>query len=83
MKKPVIVLTFIGIAYWYWTGPFENSADTPRVDNTKQNAEIMQRCISDENFATADGSRRSSESAEEVCADQYSFYKMDGKWYQR
>jgi hypothetical protein len=83
MARLVIVLALIGIAYWYWSGPYQNSAHTPSVDDTKQNAKIMARCIADENFAEADGARNPGENAEEVCAYENSLFKMDGKWYHR
>ena len=88
MARLVILLAFIGVAYWYWTGPFQNSAKTPVVDDTKQNAEVMKHCIARENYGEAvggysDNVRSSEEDAEELCADENSFFKMDGKWYRR
>jgi hypothetical protein len=83
LGTPVILLAFIGIAYWYWTGPYQNSANTPPADDTKQNAEIMAQCIAQENFAAADGARGPGEDAEEVCAHENGLYKIYGKWYHR
>ena len=82
------MLAIIGIAYWYWSGPYQNSANTPPVDDTKQNAEIMNLCIARENYAEAVGGYSGNvgstgEDAEEVCADENSLFKMDGKWYRR
>jgi hypothetical protein len=88
MARLVIVLAFIGIAYWYWSGPYQNSANTAPVDDTKQNAGIMNRCIADKNYTEAVGGYsgnggNTGEDAEEVCADENSLFKMDGKWYRR
>ena len=88
MARLVIVLAFIGLAYWYWTGPYQNSANTPTADDIKHNAEIMEQCIARVNYAEAvSGSSgnvgSTGEDAEEMCADEYSLFMMDGKWYHR
>jgi hypothetical protein len=88
MARLVIMLAFIGIAYWYWSGPYQNSEIMPAVEDTKKNAEIMKHCIARENYGEAvsgyTGNVESSEEdAEELCADENSFFKMDGKWYRR
>jgi hypothetical protein len=83
MARLVIVLALIGMAYWYWSGPYQNSVNTPPVDDTKKYAEIMAQCIAQENFAIEDGARDLGEDAEEECADENGLMKMDGKWYRR
>jgi hypothetical protein len=83
MARLVIVLALIGIAYWYWSGPYQNSVYTPPAEDTKKNAEIMAQCIAQENFAIEDGARDLGENAEDVCADENGFMKMYGKWYHR
>ena len=90
MARLVLVLTLIGIAYWYWSGPYQNSADTPAVDDTKQNDEIMKRCITREKHMEAAGELAgigyvgtTGEDAEKMCADENGLYRMDGKWYHR
>ena len=84
------MLLLIGIAYWYWPGPYQNSANTPAADDTKQNAGIMQRCIAREKHMEAAGELAgigyvgsTGEDAEELCADENSLFKRDGKWYRR
>ena len=83
MARLVIVLAFIGLSYWYWTGPYQNSAKTPPVDNPKKNARIMAQCMAGEKFAEADGYRSPGEHAEEVCADENGLIKMYGEWHHR
>jgi len=90
LGTPVILLAIIGIAYWYWSGPYQNSADTPAVDDTKQNAEIMKRCITREKHMEASAGLAglgdvgsTGEDAEKLCADENRLYKSDGKWYSR
>ena len=83
MARLVIVLAFIGLAYWYWTGPYEHSAKTSPLDDPKKNARIMAQCMAGEKFAEADGYRSPGENAEEVCADENGLTKMYGEWYHR
>ena len=90
MAKLVIVLALIGIAYWYWSGPYQSSADSPAADATKQNGEIMRRCMTREKHMEAAGELAgigyvgtTGEEAEKLCADENGLYKMDGKWYPR
>jgi len=88
MAKLVIVLAFIGIAYWYWSGPYQNSLNAPPVDDTRQNARIMEQCIARVNYAEAvSGSSgnvgSTGNDAEEVCADENRLFKMEGNWYRR
>ena len=83
MARLLIVLAFIGLAYWFWTGPYQNASNTPPADDTKKNAEIMAQCIARENFAEADGYRSSGDDAETVCADENNLYKQYGEWYHR
>jgi hypothetical protein len=83
LGTPVILLAFIGLSYWYWSGPYQNSRHAAAADDPKKNAEVMARCISDENFAEADGVRSPGENPEEVCADENGLFKIYGKWYHR
>jgi hypothetical protein len=83
MARIIMLLAFIGITYWYWTGPYQHSAKTPPVDDPKKNAQIMAECIAGETFAEADGYRSPGENAEDVCADENDLMKMYGEWYHR
>ena len=83
MGRLIIVLAMIGIAYWYWTGPYQHSATTPAEDNPKKNAAIMAKCIAEENFAIADGARDPGEDAEAMCADENNLVEMYGEWHRR
>ena len=83
MGKIIIVLAFIGIAYWYWTGPYQHSAKAHPEDNPKKNAQIIAECVAHENFAKADGYRDPGEDPEEECADEHNLVKMYGEWHRR
>jgi hypothetical protein len=90
MGKIIIVLAIIGISYWYWTGPFQHSAQTSSVDDPKKNAEIMKQCITREKHMEAAGGLAglggvgsTGEDAEKTCADQYGLVEIDGEWHLR
>jgi hypothetical protein len=90
LGTPVILLAIIGVAYWYWSGPYQNSANTSAVDDTQQNAEIMKRCIMREKHMEAAGELAgigyvgsTGEDAEKMCADENSLFMSDGKWYSK
>ena len=83
MGRIIIFLAIIGIAYWYWSGPHQYSAETSPIDDPKKNAQIIAECVAQENFAKADGYRDSGENPEEICADENNLYMFDGKWYRR
>ena len=79
----VILLAIIGIAFWYWTGPYENFANTAHVDDPKENAEVMQLCIDHEDREEGLSGNVGSpgENPAEVCAKRIGFYQMDGEWH--
>jgi hypothetical protein len=83
MAKLILLLAFIGIAYWYWTSPYLHSAKTPSVDDPKKNAQIMAQCIAGEKFAEADSYRSPGADAEDVCADENGLMKIYGEWHRR
>ena len=83
-----MLLAVIGIAYWYWSGPYQDSSTNSAVDDTRQNAATMRRCIAQQNYAEAvSGSSGNvgtfGGDAEELCADENSLFEMEGKWYHR
>lgn len=90
MAKLVIFLAFIGLAYWYWSGPYQKSTQTLEADRLQENAVTMQRCIrQEERMQTAGGLGgvgdvgSSGVDAEKLCAEKNKLYLQDGKWYNR
>ena len=88
MAKLAIFLAIIGFAYWYWSGPYQKSAETLEADRLEDNAVIMQRCIKEEErMQTAGGVAGVGDvgsagvDAERVCAEKNKLYLQDGKWY--
>ena len=85
LGTPLILLAIIGIAYWYWTGPYQNSANAPSVDDPKKNAEAMELCIEHEDRVEGLSGHAGStgEDPEEACANNIGLYKMYGEWHRR
>jgi hypothetical protein len=48
-------LAIIGIAYWYWSGPYYESEVPVETERLQDNAAIMQRCIKQEERLEAAG----------------------------
>jgi hypothetical protein len=88
MAKLVFLLAIIGLAYWYWSGPYQRSALTSEADQQQKNAAIMQRCIKQEMSMQSAGDvaglgdvGSNREDAERLCADKYGLEKRDDGWH--
>lgn len=55
MTKLIFYLAMAGLAYWYWSGPYQASRETKESDVLQENAAIMQRCIRQEERMQAAG----------------------------
>jgi len=76
-------LAFIVIAYWLWTGPFQNLANTPSTDDPKRNAQIVEDCVARGGFEQADSHKGPGASPESLCADENNLYRTYGEWHHR
>jgi len=90
LGKLVIVLAIIGIAYWYWTGPYEINANRPAADDPMQNTETMKRCIAHEKHMEGAGGLAglsdvgsTGKDAEKLCADENRLINIDGEWHRK
>ena len=90
MAKLVIILAIIGLAYWYWSGPFQKSTQTLEADRLQDNAVIMQRCINQEQRMQSTGGLAgladvggTGVDAEKLCAEKNNLYMRDGNWHTR
>ncbi len=90
MARLAIILTIIGLAYWYWSGPYQKSTPALEADRLKDNAVIMQRCINQEQRMQSTGGLAgladvggAGVDAERLCAEKNKLYERDGKWYSR
>ena len=87
MTKLIFYLAIAGLAYWYWSGPYQASKDTKEIDVLRENAAIMQRCIKQEERMQAAGGLAgvadvgdSGKDAERLCAQKNNLYLQDGEW---
>ena len=88
MARLLMWVAVIGFAYWYWSGPYQESTQTTEVDRLQENAAIMQQCIRQEQrmeaaggLAGVGGVGNSGADAEKLCADKNNLHLQDGKWY--
>ena len=88
MARLVVILALIGIAYWYWSGPYQESSQTSEAKQLEENAAIMQRCILQEQRMDAAGglaglgdAGSSGADAERLCAEKNDLRLQDGNWY--
>jgi hypothetical protein len=90
MAKLVFLLAIIGLAYWYWSGPYQRSAESSAGDQLQENAAILQRCVKQEmsmqsagNVAGLGDVGSNREDAERLCADKHGLEKRDDGWYSK
>lgn len=88
MAKLAIFLAIMGIAYWYWSGPYQESTQTLEADRLQDNAVTMQRCINEEERMQATGGvagvgdvGSTGVDAERLCAEKNKLYLQDGNWH--
>jgi hypothetical protein len=87
MAKVVIFLALIGVAYWYWSGPYQKSTESLEADRLQENAVTMQRCINQEQRMQSAGGLAGigdvgsgGGDAESLCGGKSNLDKEDGKW---
>ncbi len=88
MAKLAIFLAIIGLAYWYWSGPYQDSKQTSEADQLQDNAVTMQRCIKEEERMQAAGGvaglgdvGSTGADAEKLCAEKNNLHLRDGEWH--
>ena len=80
MAKLAIFLALIAFAYWYWSGPYQESKQ--EADRLRENAVIMKRCIDVEQRMRAAGASAEVD-FESVCAEKNNLYLRAGKWHRK
>jgi hypothetical protein len=83
MGRIIFFLAIIGIAYWYWSGPHQYSAETSPIDDPKKNAQIIAECVAHGDYEQADSYKGSGENPEDICADKNNLYRTYGEWRRR
>lgn len=69
----------IAVAYWYWTGPYQESGNPTYEDRLKQNAKNMRECLQGLNYRAGTGANTGN--PEENCANRYNVYQHEGQWH--
>jgi len=80
MAKLAIFLAIVGLAYWYWSGPYQESTRT--ANRLQENAVTMKRCIDVEQQLRAAGASAELD-VERLCAEKNNLYLRDGKWHSK
>ena len=83
MGKIMMVLAIIGIAYWYWTGPHDYSAETSPVEDPKKNAQIIADCVANGGYMQSSRYNGQGESPTAICADENNLYMNYTGWHRR
>jgi hypothetical protein len=78
--KILTYLAFIALAYWFWSGPYQDWQTESYAEKLERHARTMARCISaDEYRAGATGTN--SADPEALCAEKYNLYQHNGQWH--
>lgn len=70
----------VAAAYWYWSGPYQESRNPSYEKKLEKNAEDMKLCIRTANYkagATGEGSGN----YEQKCAKKFNLYQHGGNWH--
>jgi hypothetical protein len=88
MARLVTYLAIIGFAYWYWSGPHQESKIPVETEVLQENAAIMQRCIKQEErmeaaggLAGVGGLGGAGADVERLCAQKNNLHLRDGEWH--
>jgi hypothetical protein len=81
LGKIIAYLGFAFLAYWIWTGPYQDWQTDSYSERLKENAKTMTRCLGAEDYlAGATGSSGTSD-PEAACAQKYNLYKHREQWH--
>lgn len=80
LGKMITIALLLGLAYWYWSGPYQARVNPNYEQRLEENAEKMRVCIRSENYR-AGATGVGTGSPEENCARKYNLYREDGRWY--
>lgn len=81
-QRIILIITVIGAAYWYWSGPYREKSNPSYEATLKQNGEGMAQCIRAAAYNRgATGTGPGASAAREQCAKQYNLYESEGHWH--
>lgn len=82
LQRLIVILLVAGAAYWYWSGPYQDSANPDYATQLDNNAKALSDCIRNAAYRagrTATGT--GAEGAEAACAEELGLYNEDGRWH--
>jgi hypothetical protein len=80
LERLIPFLLLAGAAYWYWTGPYQESQRPDYDKKLMENGEIMQRCLRGKAYVA--GATGGVEGDPEIlCAKKNNLYKDSGQWH--
>jgi len=80
MVKILTYIMVIGIAYWYWQGPYQKGDSISYEEQLDQNNRDMYRCLRATDYAVG-ASGTAAGNAEQKCAARYNLYRENDKWH--
>ena len=83
MLLRLIVLVFIAmLAYWFWSGPYQDLTTESYEARLLKNTKIMRRCLSSKEYyaGATGGSTDTAAEQEAQCAEKHGLYQHRGRW---
>lgn len=81
MLKNIIPLAIIiGVAYWYWSGPYQEKNNPSYAQKLEVNNDAMSKCLFGKSYASGAG-RGSAGDPGQQCAKKLNLYEEGGQWH--
>ena len=79
------LLAIAAVAFWYWSGPYQNGREGNEAKQLADNAATMERCMRREASMTAAagmaGGAVEGDDVQSLCAREQSLTLRDGQWH--
>ena len=81
-QRIIPLALIIGVAYWYWSGPYQDKINPSHEAILEQNDKEMGECIRAAAYQHgATGTGLGSSAARQHCAQENNMYESDGHWH--
>jgi hypothetical protein len=80
LGRIITLAALVATAYWYWSGPYQESQHPSYARKLEQNTENMRLCIRTAAYkagATGEGSGN----YEQQCAEKFNLYRRGDQWH--
>ena len=75
-----MLVVVAAVAYWYWSGPYQERVNPSYQQKLRKNSEAMSDCVARKHYA-ATRSATNPGNLEELCAQELNLYEADGQWH--